>query len=362
MRMEEKGRPEYTNTIQAVLRMLQGDHAPQDSANSQAGQIESSLINAVLSLREKPNFDDIVSTVNDSSQTLAHLSVLFGYISLLKHLVDWGIDLTVADISGLTALHCAFLKEDRESIRILLRAGASLYVEDKLGRLPRDLAPEGSDLAEALEGEIEARGCLSPIEHPMDQEIALGEQFAALEAHEEHDNDSGHGGSDSESGASNSDDEDEQDVDTGSPTLDAGPSTSIDVMNQLLISKKARKNRGPRLIPDTPHDDAISTVAKKLRDTEADPAAIEYLCDGIFPGGKITLDALRAPANAQVATEFQVEEGAQMYRGLLSREREVYNCRLCPEDNKLDFKDPEEALHHMTKDHFDMGYSCSCGW
>ena len=28
-----------------------------------------------------------------------------------------------------------------------------------------------------------------------------------------------------------------------------------------------------------------------------------------------------------------------------------------PEDSQLDFKDPEEALHHMTKDHFDMGYS-----
>ena len=40
MRMEEKGRPEYKPTIQAVLRMLQGDNAAQDNANSQAGQIE----------------------------------------------------------------------------------------------------------------------------------------------------------------------------------------------------------------------------------------------------------------------------------------------------------------------------------
>ena len=28
-----------------------------------------------------------------------------------------------------------------------------------------------------------------------------------------------------------------------------------------------------------------------------------------------------------------------------------------PEDSQLGFKDPEEALHHMTKDHFDMAYS-----
>ena len=75
MRMEENGRPEYKPTIQAVLRMLQGADGPQDSANSQADQIETSLIKAMLSLSEKSNFDDIVSTSNDSSQTLAHLSV-----------------------------------------------------------------------------------------------------------------------------------------------------------------------------------------------------------------------------------------------------------------------------------------------
>ena len=178
----------------------------------------------------------------------------------------------------------------------------------------------------------------------------LGEQFSALEAH----NDSGPGGSDSDSDASVSDDEDEQEMGTGS--------SSIDVMNLLLVSKKSRKKRGPRLIPDTPYNEAIDTVAKKLRETEADPSAIEYLCDGIFPGGKITLEALKEPIPVQVATKFQVDEGVPMYRGLLGRERGVFNCRLCMEGYRLDFKDPEEALHHMTKDHFDMGYSCSCGW
>ena len=247
--------------------------------------METSLIKALLSLREKPNFDIIVSTSNDSSQTLAHLSVLFGYIPLLNHLVDWRIDLTIADISGLTALHYAYLKEDRESIQILLSAGASPSIEDKLGRVPRDLAPVGSDL---VEGDFEAGGGSPRVEHSMDWEIALGEQFTALEAQEEHDDDSGHGGSASDSDASINDDEDEQEMDPGSPTLPAGPSSSIDVMNLLLMPKK--------------------------------------------------------------------------YHGLLRREREVFNCRLCPEDNKLDFMDPEEALHHMTKDHDDMGYGCSCGW
>ena len=182
------------------------------------------------------------------------------------------------------------------------------------------------------------------------------------EAQEEHYIDPGHGGCDSESDASIRDGVDEQEMDTCSLTLHTGPSSTIDVMNLLLMSKKARKKRGPRLIPDTPYNGAIDAVAKKLRETEADPLAIEFLCDVVFADGIITLEALRAPMPVQVATKFQLEEGVPMYRGLLSREREVFDCRLCPEDNKLDFKDPEEALHHMTKDHFDMGYSCSCGW
>ena len=364
--MEEQGRPEYTPTIQALLRILQGDHAPQPAGNSQKGQIELSLMNALLSLRENPNFIDIVSTTNNSSQTLAHLSILYGYISLLRHLVEWKIDLTVADISGLTALHCAYLKEDRESIRILLKGGASPSIEDKLGRCPKDMAPEGSELADGLEGEIAAGEGSPPIEHPMDQEIALGEQYIVPEAEAEWENKPRYGGSDSEPRYSSNEDEGEMDI--GSLALDAGFSTSkgskFDVMNQLLISRSARKRKkcGPRLIPDTPYDAAISNIAKKLRDTEAEPSAIEYLCDGVFPSGTITLEALRSPMSADDAARFQVDPGTQKYRGLFSKEREVFNCRLCSEYDKLDFKDPEEALHHMTRDHFDMGYSCDCGW
>jgi len=366
LRMEEKGRPEYTPSLRAVLIMLRGDHAPRDSNNSQAGQVEPAVVDALLSLSEKPNFDDIVSTSNDSSQTLAHLSVLYGYISLLERLVEWRIDLTVADISGLTALHCAYLKEDRKSIRILLSGGASSSIEDKLGRRPRDLLPEGSDLADLPDEEIGIREGSPPIEHPNDHEFALGEQYAVLEAEEGHGNDSGHGGSDSGSDASSNNDEDEDVMGIDSPALEPGPSNSkvstLDIMNELLVSKKSRKKSGPRLIPDTPHDPAISTVAKKLQDAEAEPSVIDFLCNEVFPDGTISLAALKAPMTTEEITKFQVAPGAEKYRGLLVREREVLNCRLCPEDNKLEFKDPEEALHHITKDHFDMGYSCTCGW
>ena len=54
LRMEEKGRPEYTPTIRAIVRMLEGGSASQGSGNSQDAQIETSILAALLSLREKP--------------------------------------------------------------------------------------------------------------------------------------------------------------------------------------------------------------------------------------------------------------------------------------------------------------------
>ena len=221
--MEEKGRPEYAPTIRAVVAMLRGDHGPQDCYNSQAGQIESSVLETLLSLRKEPNFDDIITTSNDSSQTLVHLSVLFDYTSLLEHLVVWRIDLTVADTSGLTALHYACLKEDWVSIRTLLRGGAPSSLEDNLGRVPRDLLPEGSYLADWLDRETGTGEVSSLIEHPMGHEIASGKHFTAHGPEKEHEHDSGHGGSDSGSDTSNNSDEDEQGMCISYPTLDPGP-------------------------------------------------------------------------------------------------------------------------------------------
>src|SRR5258706_9054944 len=54
-----------------------------------------------------PNFHEILSTTNDYNQTFAHLSILYDYPSLLARLIDWHIDLTITDVNGLTALHCA---------------------------------------------------------------------------------------------------------------------------------------------------------------------------------------------------------------------------------------------------------------
>ena len=377
--------------LQVLLTALNG---PQSNPGLQGGgrgagpqddPIETGLVEALGCLQARPNFNEIVSTTNDYSQTLAHLSIFYDYPYLLGCLVEWGIDLTIADVNGLTVLHCAYMKGDLESVRLLRRAGAPETLTDKLGRTPSELQPEGlegfdSDINVDAEVAFGLDAEVYPETDDIDEQLALGEQFSALDLDD--DNDSGHGQSDSEDDAS----EDEEDPDgmaidsipggeeggsggvaSGSGSGQVASSSkqpAINIMNQLLLEKNKRKkkNRGPRMLPDTPYDAAISSVSKKLREAEAELEAVDFLTTGIFPDGMISLVSLKTEMTPDEVGEFQLAGGSLKYQGLLRRDREIVYCRLCPEDNQLDFKDPEEALHHMTKDHLDMGYSCDCGW
>jgi len=220
--MEEKGRPEHTPMIQAILKMLHEGYAPQSSASLQDLQVGPPPFNWLLSRRKTPNFHH--TTSNDSSPTLTHLPFLYGCVSLIRHLVERRIDLTVADISGLIALHCAHLDEEWENIRIPLRGGELFSIKFKLGRSPRDLLPEESYLADWLDGDLGTAESSPHIAHTMDHEIALGKHFTALEPEKEHENYSVHGGSDSGSDAFNNSGEDDEGMYIISPTLDPGPS------------------------------------------------------------------------------------------------------------------------------------------
>ena len=116
--------------------------------------IETGLVAALTSLKSQPNFPETVSTTNAWGQTLAHLSIIHSYPYLLGHLVDWHINLALADANGLTALHYAYMESDLEGVRILRRGGASDSVVDKLGRKPSDLQSEEFDLAIDMDAKV----------------------------------------------------------------------------------------------------------------------------------------------------------------------------------------------------------------
>jgi hypothetical protein len=101
------------------------------------------------------------------------------------------------------------------------------------------------------------------------------------------------------------------------------------------------------------------------RNNEAEPGALKFLMR-IFPSKRISLVELKEEMTPEEVDEFQLQADTQKYNGFLRRGRhrneEIVFCRLCPQYSRLDFKDPEEALQHITMDHFDMAYSCDCRW
>jgi hypothetical protein len=384
LRIHAQGYPELLPALQALLTALNGNQGNSGlqggsrGAGPQDDPIETALVDILSRLQTRPNFHEILSTTNDYSQTLAHLSIFYGFPTLLRHLVEWRIDLAISDVNGLTALHCAYMKGDPDSVRILRRGGASETMVDKLGRTPSELQPEGFGSAIDIDAEL-AAGLDTEMylgENDIDEQMALGEQFNTLDSSD--DDDSGLGESDS--------DEDDPESTAADPftggdeggggggasgsgrgqIASSSKEPAIIIMNQLLLERTTRKKKN-RIFPDTPYDASISSLSTKLREAEAEAEAVDFLMSGVFPNGKISIDALRTEMTPQEIDRFHAAQGTLKYHGLLRRDRdrrdkEIVYCRLCPEDSQIDFKDPEKALYHIAKDHFEMEYSCDCGW
>ena len=339
---------------------------------------------ALTSLQTRSDFHEIVSTTNDHNQTLAHLSICYGYSSLLNHLVEWDIDLTIADANGLTAPQFANQEDDLDSMRILRRGGAFETMTDTLCRTPSESQSEELDDFDSdvdLDAEV-ALGLGSGVDRSksdIDEQLESEEHFSALDI--DSDKDSGHGPSDFDDYASDDNEDpdnmvtnafgdvedDSGGVASGNPGHQFASSSTkspISMVNRLLLQKNRRRKRspGPRMLPDTPYDAAISSVSNRLREAEAEPEAVDFLTNGLFPDGTISLTTLMTEMTKEEVTKFQVSPGTLKYHGLLRRDKDIVYCRLCPEVDQLDFRDPEEALHHIAKNHFEMGYSCDCEW
>ena len=112
-----------------------------------AGELEGWTLRFLGSLADTPNWENTISLVNEHHQTLAHLSILFRYTTLLKQVAQWGIDVDVQDVNGFTALHCAYLCGDLDSVGVLKGYGADEDIQDNLGRRPLDMyTPSTNDL------------------------------------------------------------------------------------------------------------------------------------------------------------------------------------------------------------------------
>jgi len=283
MRIQGEAYPEFAPVLQALFAALSGPQGNQILQGRSQNPIEAGLVHALSSIQARPNFGEIVSATNEYSQTLAHLAILYEYPSLLRHLVDWSIDLAISDVNGLTALHCAYMKGDLPSVRILQRGGAPEAAKDKLGRIPSDLQPEGFGRGPDIDAQAHPPG------YDDHEEVEFGGRSRALDF--DRDEDSGYVQSDSEDGASDAKKPTGIAIDPfadGDEGGNGGGNVQIAPGSGELVIRRV-----PRMLPSPPSYTSFN-VSRNLRDVTSKPVdiltwGISSACDSSDGGGGITM-------------------------------------------------------------------------
>ncbi|TFK26494.1 hypothetical protein FA15DRAFT_667378 [Coprinopsis marcescibilis] len=117
---------------------------------TEPSEIEKKVLD-FLSILDTPLDDDVQSRIttpqalsfpSPSGQTLLHLAAFLRFPTLVKSLVDHGIDIDARDRNGYTALHFAALAESSECAKVLIDAGADQEIVNSLGKIPQEIAPK----------------------------------------------------------------------------------------------------------------------------------------------------------------------------------------------------------------------------
>lgn len=136
--------------------------------------------------------------------------------------------------------------------------------------------------------------------------------------------------------------------------LAGGISThEMDVMDggpQLIV-----KLRG---LPAEEFEGSVLKLKERLLRKGAEPTAVG-VCTRIFSEG-ISIAALEVSMTREESKEHGVV--GKRYRMLLEKRAEKNRCRLCSREDYVEYKNHRDALRHLLKDHFGMGYECKYNW
>lgn len=106
--------------------------------------------------------------------------------------------------------------------------------------------------------------------------------------------------------------------------------------------------------PSVQYEKDINTLAARLLNDGAHPATVEVLRAQVFNNG-VTERAL-------MAKFIHKERVNRKYRLLLEHSSVGYCCLLCPQECRVKYKNPQDSLRHLRKDHFGLVLICHCGW
>ena len=129
-------------------RSLHGGEARDD-------EIETATIQALGSLQNTLYFEGLNSKTNDYNQTLAHFAALFRYFDLLRWLLGWNMNISVAEVNGFTALHCTYKRGDKACVELLPEKGVS---ETHLGEPLPTLMPKSFESGRDHDADMSSDG------------------------------------------------------------------------------------------------------------------------------------------------------------------------------------------------------------
>ena len=142
-----------------------------------------------------------------------------------------------------------------------------------------------------------------------------------------------------------------------------GNSPPAGTPNPTLSRTKTGRNGPKRGLPGVVFEKDLDKVQERLKEEDADLAAVEYLRSEIFLDGEINPLALKAD---MTLAQRKTREGKQKYMLLLevvphphgSHQERDHRCLLCPPGGRVEFKNREDTLRHFHKDHFGLSFDC----
>lgn len=112
--------------------------------------------------------------------------------------------------------------------------------------------------------------------------------------------------------------------------------------------------------PAAPYEKNVNALADRLLKEGADPEAVEILRTKVFNNG-VTERALMAKfIHREKSTNHSSVKSK--YRLLLEHTSPEYSCLLCHQDSPAKYKNCQDSLRHLRKDHFGFASICHCGW
>ncbi len=151
-------------------------------------------------------------------------------------------------------------------------------------------------------------------------------------------------------------------------TVTSSPAASacVAVLNPIGFSSpqmsRTRTGRsGPkRGVPGRIFEQNLEHVQQRLRREGGDTGAIDYLRSDIFHDGNITRAGLKS---LMTPDQRRMHHGTQKYMLLVeivphSQRGVDHRCLLCPFHARAEFKNREDTLRHLYKDHFGLSVDC----